>query len=205
MQEILPGVFHWTSFHEGIGEKVHSYLLTGNEAAFLIDPREPSEGLDWFLDHGPPAHAYLTNRHHFRHSDRFARAFNTVVWCHREGLHEFRQGEVVRPFEHGDELPGGLTALEVGALCPEETALFIPRHGGIVSLGDSLIRSGSELCFVPDAFMGDDPDGVKRGLRMSLGRLLLERDFRHLLLAHGKPIIQEGKEALRLYLSSWEA
>ncbi len=201
MREILPGVFHWTTFHEGIGEKVHSYLLTGNEAAFLIDPREPDEGLDWFLDHGPPAHAYLTNRHHFRHSDRFAKVFNTVVWCHRTGLHEFVKGEGVRPFEHGEDLPGGVSAVEIGVLCPEETALFIPRHGGIVALGDCVIRSQERLGFVPDPYLGEDPEGVKRGVRGSL-RKLLERDFRHLFFAHGEPLVEEGKAVLERFVGS---
>jgi hypothetical protein len=201
MREILPGVFHWSTFHEGIGEVVHSALLTGDEAAFLIDPREPVEGLDFFLDHGPPAHAYLTNRHHFRHSDRFARAFNTVVWCHREGLHEFLNGEIVRPFKHGDELQGRVNAVKIGALCPEETAFFIPRNGGLVALGDSIIRIGSELSFVPDAYMGADPEEVKRGLRESLERLL-ELDFSHLLLAHGEPIIDKGKDALDRFIEN---
>ncbi len=199
MREILPGVYHWTSFHEGIGEKVHSYLLTGYDAAFLIDPREPAQGMDWFLDHGPPAHAYLTNRHHYRHSDRFAKTFNTVVWCHRAGLHEFVKGEEVRPFEYGDDLPGGVSAIGVGVLCPEEAALYIPRNGGIIALGDALIRMDSKLAFVPDAYMGDEPEKVKRGLKESLERLL-DQNFSHLLLAHGEPVLGEGKTALQHFI-----
>src|SRR5574340_997701 len=98
MQEILPGVFHWISFHEGIQAYVHSYYVSAIEPAVLIDPRVPAQGLAWFEAHQPPQHAYLTNRHHYRHSDKFAERFGTQIWCHREGLHEFTRGEQVTPF-----------------------------------------------------------------------------------------------------------
>lgn len=205
MREILAGVFHWETFHEGIGQTVHSYLVTSVVSpSVLIDPREPREGLAWFREHGPPANAYLTNRHHYRHSDRFARAFATRIWCHREGLHEFRGGEEVTPFEHGDRLPGGVLALEIGALCPEETALFIPCHGGVIALGDALIREEGELTFVPDELMGERPAEVKQGLLKAF-EAILQRDFRHLLLAHGEPMVSgEGKESLAEFVRRWD-
>jgi hypothetical protein len=49
--------------------------------------------------------------------------------------------------------------------------------------------------------MGDDPDGVKAGLKRSYQRLL-QRDFDHLLLAHGWPWIGGGKQALRDFLEA---
>ena len=48
MDEIVPGVFHWTTIHERIGREVSSYYLAGPEGAVLIDPRVPDEGLAWF-------------------------------------------------------------------------------------------------------------------------------------------------------------
>lgn len=197
MEEILPGIYHWTTFHEGIGQPVHSYLLAGDAPAVLIDPRVPDEGLEWFSTL-PPSHAFLTNRHHYRHSGRFREAFGLTVRCHRAGLHEFVQGEEVVPFDHGDELPGGLLALPVGVLCPEETALYWPAEG-VIALGDAVIRDGKELGFVPDAYMGDDPAAVKAGLRDSLAQLL-ERDFDHLLFAHGEPWIGGARAGLRRFV-----
>jgi hypothetical protein len=200
MKEILPGVFHWTSFHEGIGEDVHSYYLAAIEPAILIDPRVPAEGTGWFSAHQEPRHIYLTNRHHYRHSGQFEEVFGARVWCHREGLHEFTRGELVNPFEHGDELPGGIQARRVGVLCLEETALYIPLHGGILAIGDAVIRYGVELGFVPDSFMGDDPEAVKRGLRQILAGFLQDRDFNHLLFAHGNPLIGDAPQALSRFL-----
>lgn len=199
MKEILPGVYHWTTFHEGIQAWVHSCYVAASDPAVLIDPRVPAEGLDWFAAHTPPAHAYLTNRHHYRHSGQFAERFGTRVWCHQDGLHEFTHGEKVQPFNHGVELPGGILALEVGALCPEETALHIPLAGGILAVGDAIIREDENLSFVPDMLMGDDPEAVKRGLRAAF-LAHLERDFDHMLFAHGKPWIGGAKAGLREFL-----
>lgn len=196
MEELVPHLFHWTAFHEDIGQDVDSYGVLGLGVAILIDPMVPPEGLDWFRRQARPEHIYLTNRLHYRKSDRFVEAFGASVWCHSAGLHEFGPGQRVRGFEHGDQLPGGILALKVGALCPEETALLIPVGAGALALGDAVIRANEHLEFVPDSLMGDNPSAVKRGLRAALAALL-KRRFEHLLLAHGRPFVQGGKEALR--------
>ncbi|ALC15693.1 hypothetical protein DSOUD_0907 [Desulfuromonas soudanensis] len=201
MEEIRPGIFHWTTFHEGIGQTVHSCFLSCAAPPALIDPRMPEEGLPWFKAHPTPANALLTNRHHYRHSGRFEEAFGLRVWCHREGLHEFTAGEKVHPFVHGDELPGGILALAVGVLCPEETALFFPGCGGVLAIGDAIIRQGDDLGFVPDALMGDDPEGVKKGLKIALTRLL-DREFDTLLLAHGRPWVGGARDGLCRFLQT---
>ncbi|MEZ4601196.1 MAG: hypothetical protein R2940_15510 [Syntrophotaleaceae bacterium] len=201
MKEILPGIFHWSNFHEGIGQRVHSCYLAGVTPPVLIDPRVPEEGLDWFQNRPKPEHIYLTNRLHYRHSDQFEKAFQARVWCHRAGMHHFGVGKKVHPFDFGQELPGGLIALEVASLCPEETALYSALSGGLLFIGDAIIREGDDLAFVPDELMGEAPEEVKRGLKKAfLGHL--KRDFNHLFFAHGKPWIGGAKEGLRQYLES---
>ncbi len=88
----------------------------------LIDPLVPQEGLGWFQDR-LPQQIVLTNRHHYRQSDRFVEEFGCVVRCSRPGLHEFEGGPDVEGFEFGEELAPGITAIEIGAICPDETAL----------------------------------------------------------------------------------
>jgi hypothetical protein len=202
MEELLPGVFHWTSFHEGIGEKVHSYYLSELQPAILIDPRLPAEGIAWFSDRQPPRHIYLTNRHHYRHSARFEQEFGLQVWCHRDGLHEFSRGERVAPFAHGEKLPGGIEARPVGVLCPEETALHIPLHGGMLAIGDAIVRYDEELSLVPDDLLGEDPHAVKQGLKRAFDALLQQADFQHLLFAHGQPWLGDAPAGLRRLLQS---
>lgn len=200
MKEILPGVFHWTTFHEGIQAYVHSYYVNCTDPAVLIDPRVPAQGLEWFAAHGLPQHIYLTNRHHYRHSTPLAARYGAQVWCHKDGLHEFTKGEKVKGFTHGKELPGGVLALKVGVLCPEETALYFPLNGGFLAIGDAIVRVRGKLGFVPDEYMGDDPKGVKHGLRKMFLKHIREREFDHLLFAHGAPWISDAKDGLRKFL-----
>jgi glyoxylase-like metal-dependent hydrolase (beta-lactamase superfamily II) len=86
----------------------------------------------------------------------------------------------------------------VGVICPEETALQIDLGEGLLSFADGLINHG-ELGFVSDWLLGDDPAGVKRGLRDSL-RALLDREFDSLLFAHGDPLLGGGKRVLQQFV-----
>jgi hypothetical protein len=193
VEEILPGVFDWTAFHEGIRSTVHSHYVAS--AAALIDPMLPEEGLDWFEGERRPERILLSNRHHYRHSDRFEERFGCPVLCHESGLHEFGEGQEVQGFSFGDEVAPGIVAREVAAICPDETALHIARSGAL-ALADGAIRdSQGSLAFVPDSYIGDDPEDVKRGLHASFRRLL-ELDFDSLLLAHGAPFAGDGRDAL---------
>jgi hypothetical protein len=198
MREILPGVFHWTAVHPRIGIEVSSYYLAPEKVA--IDPLVPGEGLRWFTR--GVDHVLLTNRLHYRHSARFARRFGCTVWCARSGVRDLAPNRKARPFRFGDVLPGRIDAIEIGALCPDEGALLIPRASGIVALADGAVRHrDGPLIFVPDECMGDDPAGVRAGLRRAYRRLLRRR-FDHLLLAHGNPWIGGGKDALRRFVEA---
>jgi hypothetical protein len=202
MKEILPGIFHWTTFHERIGATVHSYLIAATDPPVVIDPRVPPSGLRSIARLAVPHLILLTNRLHYRHSGHFARAFGAKIYAHRAGVQAFgHRRHRVNLFEHGAQLPGSIQALKVGSLCPEETAFYFKIHGGILSIGDAVIREGKRLSFVPDELMSDDPEGVKRGLKKAFAKIL-QRKFDHLLLAHGKPWIKGGKKALKNFFSA---
>ena len=197
MREIMPGIHHWSGIHPRIRQPVSSYFL--EEAQLLIDPLVPREGLEWFARR-PPQQIVLTNRHHYRQSDRFVAAFDCVVRCSEPGLHEFAGKREVEGFAFGEALAPGVTTVEVGAICPDETAVHIALGDGAIALADALVRPGDgPLLFVPDLLMGDDPAAVKRGLADSL-RALLELPFDSLLLAHGEPLVGGAKRALRRFL-----
>ena len=200
MREILPGIHHWTTFHEGIRQRVSSYYV--EPAGALIDPMVPEEGLEWFAGRERPQQALLTNRHHYRHSGRFAEAFGILVRASEPSMHEFADGRAVEPFAFGDEVAPGITAIEIDAICPDETALHIAVGDGAVALADGLIRPrGGPLSFVDDPLIGDDPPTVKAALRDAFGGLLV-RDFDTLLFAHGEPLVGGGKAALREFLQT---
>ena len=193
MNEIAPGILHWKAFHEGIGFDVSSYFV--ERGATLIDPMLPPAGVEAFRGREPEV-ILLTNRHHYRHSDRFVEAFGCPVRCHEAGLHEFEGGPDVEGFAFGDDVANGILALEVGVLTPEETVFHVDSGPRALSFGDALINEPDEgLGFVPDKYMGDDPEGIRAGLRDSFRRLLAH-DFDALLIAHGEPVPAGGKAAL---------
>lgn len=193
MDEIGPGVYHWKAPHPKIKIEVSSYYVA--DSGTLIDPMLPPEGPAWFRAGREPQRIVLTNRHHYRQSDEIRAEFGCPVLCHEAGLHEFDGGPEVEGFRFGERLAPRITALEMGAICPEETALHLELGQGMLSLADGLIHYGN-LAFVPDSLLGDDPEQVKRELRDSLRRLL-DHDFDAVLFAHGDPIVNGGREALR--------
>jgi hypothetical protein len=199
MKELSPGLWHWTARHAHINSKVSSYYLLPERV--IIDPMVPPAGIEWFKEHGAPEHALLTNRHHDRHAWRLREAFGCTVHCIRNGIEELEGRGPLQAFDFGSELPGGVVAYEVGVICPDETALHVPGYRAL-ACADGVIRSSGngDLAFVPDSLM-DNAEHTKEGLREAY-RWLLDLDFELLLLAHGDPVVQDGRGALRGFVTA---
>lgn len=201
MDELAPGLWHWTAFRDTIRRTVHSAY--DETSRTLIDPMLPDEGLAWFAEHGPPERIVLVNRHHLRHSARFAERFGCSVHCHEAGLWDLQdRGVRVEGFRFGEELAADVVAHRVAAICPEEAALHIAdeRHGGALAVADGVVRGDDgELAFVSDFLLGEDPEGVKRGLADAYAQLAETLLFDVLLLAHGDPWVGGAREALSAF------
>lgn len=200
MQEIAPGLWHWTARHPHINTEVSSYYLSDERVA--LDVLLPPEGIEWFSERvEPPEHVLLTNRHHDRDAWALQRAFGTAVYVVDSGMAELDGRGEVTPFAFGDELPGGIVAHEVGGICPDETALHIPAHDALAVADGVVTWPGTDgLTFVPDGLM-DDPEQTKQALRDAYRRLL-ELDFERLLLAHGSPVTSGGAQALAAFVGA---
>jgi hypothetical protein len=194
MEEVLPGLIHWSAFHEGIGQDVHSGFVLASGT--LIDPMEPPQGLEVVGALATPKRIVLSNRHHYRHSARYAEHFGCQVLCNEAGLHEFDERRPVAGFAFGDRLARDVRALELGSICAEETALSLELDGGALWFGDGVTRGREgSLAFMPDRLLGDDPEGVRAGLRERL-RSLTDEDFDTLLFAHAAPVCEGAKRML---------
>lgn len=195
MDELIEGLRHWTAHHAGIDGTVHSHAV----GSTLIDPMIPPDGVEALADLAPEQ-IVLTNRHHWRDAAELVERYGCRVRCHQAGLHEFADGRaVVDGFAWGDELAPGVEALRVGVLCDEETALHIALEGGVLLFADALINWDG-IGFVPDYLLGDDPEAIKRGIAERVAQLLDEREFEHLLFAHGDPVIGGGRAALERFV-----
>jgi hypothetical protein len=192
MEEVLDGVFHWKAVHPRIQIRVDSHFVSGSGTA--IDPLLPEEGIEWFEGRGLQR-VVLSNRHHLRHAPQIAERFGCPILCHESGLHEFEGGPQVSGFAFGDRLCDDIAALEMDAICPDDTVLRIEAGGGALLFADSLINYGG-VGFVPDNLIGDDPEGVKSKVRERCSELAGE-EFEHLLFAHGDPLLGGGREALK--------
>lgn len=197
MREIAPGIWHWTRKHEHIGVDVSSYYLAAERV--LLDPMMPDEGQAWFEEHGTPEHVLLTNRHHDRHAWQFHEAFGCPVHCVRNGLHELEGRGPVEAFDFGETLPGNAVAYEIGAICPDETALHFPHHRAL-AVADGVIHYGDELGFVPEQYI-ENPENTKPALREAYSGML-DLDFDILLVAHGQPVVGGAQDALRRFAES---
>jgi hypothetical protein len=194
MEEILPGVWHWTATHPSTGSEVSSYWV--RPAKSVIDALLPEEGIDAFSEE-PPDHVLLSNRHHLRHGEVIAVELGCTIHCSNPGLHEFDDGPDVFGFDFGKEVVPGIEAIEIGAICPDESALLI-RDARALAIADGVRHYDGQMDFFSDRLLGDDPEGVKDGLRRAYTGIL-DLDFDNLLFAHGDPIVGGGKDALRRF------
>ena len=200
LNEVIDGVFEWSAPHPRIGQIVHSAFLPAPDgsAGVAIDP----VGADWLsdalADAGGVGRIVLSNRHHRRACEDLVERFGAEVLAPASGMHEFGVGSPIHPYEWDEEVAPGVTAHEIGVICPDDGALHIARGPGALLIADSVIRWDGRLAFVPD-FLMDEPEQTKAGTLEAL-RPLLELEFEALLLAHGEPSPSGGREELRAFI-----
>jgi hypothetical protein len=192
MQELTPEIRHWTAVHPNIGWVVSSYWLPGLRV--LLDPLEvPAEVED-------VAEIVLSNRHHKRSAFEARERFGAVVRVPRSGMQDFSEDDAVEPYEFGEPFANGaITAYQVTELWPDDGALHIPSLDAL-AIADTVLNDGDGLAFMPEGCF-DDLAVERRSIREGLSRLADELDFQHLLLAHGNPLIGDGRAKLLEFAS----
>jgi hypothetical protein len=196
-REILPGLWHWRDRHPVIDAQVDSFWLPGEGIVF--DPLlPPGEGLARFESAGEraPHTIVCSNRHHARHTAEYVEAFGCRVLVPAAGRHEFEgRSYPIEPYEPGDELEGVARVVAIAALCPDDMALVLPGFDAVL-FADAVVRgAGEKIGFVPDSLM-EDPERDREKMLGELRRLLEEISFSNLLMAHGGPVLRDGRERL---------
>ena len=192
MREILPGIVTWPWFSERHGYDFNGWLVRAPGGNLCIDPVEMSDAvLDAVAAEGV-SRILLTNRNHFRASQRVKERTGAPIAVHPADAEFVRSKgvSVDAPLSPGERI-GPFTAVDASGKSPGEIALFWPERR-VLFVGDACVGKPPGSCaLLPDAVLDDKPR-----LIASLARLG-ELDFDALLLADGAPILSGGREAIR--------
>ncbi len=213
VDELAPGLWRWTALHpewrpsdaedgEGWGQEVGCVYLEGLDAIVLIDPQVPEgEERERFLAHldadvertGKPVAIVLTVAAHERSAPELAARYGAEVWAHEAEIERYG-ANADRPFPAGAILPGELVAMDAAF----EIVLWSPAHAALVA-GDILLGAeGGGVRVCPDSWLGPwSPADVREQLRP-----LLDLPVERILVAHGEPVLADGRAALAAALSA---
>ncbi|HXY17297.1 MAG TPA: MBL fold metallo-hydrolase [Gaiellaceae bacterium] len=212
--EIAPGLWRWSAPHpewkpssggpDGWERDVGCVYCEAGDTILLVDPLLPDEpnererfwrALDRDVERVGAPNVLLTCHWHVRSSeDVVGRYAGSRLWVSEAAAPELGDtaGRVTDVFRPGQELPGGAVALDAGAGAGE-VLYWLPSHGALVP-GDVLLGTvdgGLRVC--PDDWLdgGFTGDHVRRALRP-----LLELPIQRVLISHGEPVLERGREAL---------
>lgn len=202
VEKIAEGLWSWTGLHpewtpddggpEGWEQEVACVYYETPQAVVLIDPLIPPEDRERFLETldrdveraGRPVAILLTVYWHARSADELVERYGATLWAHPESAGK-RSFEVT-----ATSLPDGVEAPFTGRL--GEVVFWLPEHRALVT-GDVLLGAeGGGLRVCPPSWVGEERyprvlDSLRR---------LLELPVERVLVSHGRPVLQGGREAL---------
>jgi hypothetical protein len=221
MQKLTEGLWRWTArhpeWHPGeFGAEVASFAAKANgdkgATLLLIDPllpedeAEASEVLD-ILDGaiGKRVAILISIPYHVRSSEELWRRYRgdaeTTIHGHPAAAKRLKNRSAFSEIEPGAPLPGGVTAHSIGKPRRYEMPFHLPSHDALV-FGDAVAEHGGAL----RVWAADKVDAkVERFYRERFNPTLeplLELSFDAVLVTHGKPVMEGGKQALKKALSA---
>jgi hypothetical protein len=183
VQRIAEGLWHWTARHPEWEPNAEpdspadwpaevgcvAYETAGSVA--LIDPL--------VLEDWAPLDEVVAGRTVF--------VLTTIGW------HRRSSDEAVARYSASTAVPSGVEAIEL----PEagETIFWLPEPRALVP-GDRIIGAGGALSVCPESWLRYLPSGIGLAeLRKQL-RPLLDLPVERVLVSHGKPVLERGRDAL---------
>jgi glyoxylase-like metal-dependent hydrolase (beta-lactamase superfamily II) len=192
LQEVVPGVFHWSVANRRIGGMTSASHAVRSESggSVFIDPvRLEDDRLETLA---PVEAIVLTAATHQRAAWRYRTQFGATVY-----LPAGSRMTDEDPDEHygaGDTLPAGLEAVHTPG--PEEPHYaLLKRESRVLFCPDLVMVENGDLVFVPGEYH-EDPKETRRSVER-----LLDLPFDVLCLDHGPPFLDDPKESLRQLLA----
>lgn len=198
VQELRPGLWRWTAEHpewghaEHWGPDVGSVYAELPDAIVLVDPLVPAdeearfwESLDRDVEQsGNPVHVLLTVHWHERSVETVLERYGAMLWRS----------------EAKGELPRGVEAIVVEGADWAEAAFFLEPHRALV-VGDLLIGSDGGIELPVKWFPVAEQDWARTELKADLRTRLLDLPIELVLVSHGEPVLEHGREALERALA----
>lgn len=187
-EEVVPGLWTWSISNSAIGGHTStSQALLTREGCVLIDAVRLDDKALAGLPR--PMTILLTARCHQRSAWRYRRQFGAEVWLPEDA--GAADEAPSRTYVDGQRLPGGLRAIRTpGPEWPHYSFLY-EGDPGIVFCPDLISSSEAGVRFIDPAFH-EDPAATRASVAH-----LLELPFEVLCLAHGSPVTDDPKGALR--------
>jgi glyoxylase-like metal-dependent hydrolase (beta-lactamase superfamily II) len=205
-EELVPGLHRWEAFHPSWGKVVACVALVAEDGLVLVDPLAPPDVREarrfWkALDARAASdlgrtHVVLTLHYHLRSAPDVAARYGAPLWVPAGSEHRVREARVDNVFAPGDDLPGGLRALDSGR--SGEVVLWSPRHGAAIT-GDVVlggVRRPLRVC--PASWL---PPGVTRGDVARALAPLHELPIAIVVPLHGPPVRESARAALAAALA----
>jgi len=194
VEVVTDGVWCWQIHNSGIGGAISSsHAVAAGGGCVLVDPVRLAD--DALASLPPPTAIALDATTHQRASWRYRGQFGIEVWL----ADDARAGdeEPDRRYAEGDTLPGGLLAIRTPGPEWPHYSFLLERDPGVLFCSDLISNDGGGgLAFVPPEYH-DDPAETRHSVER-----LLDLPFSILCLAHGAPITDDPKGALRQLLDS---
>jgi hypothetical protein len=191
-EEVAPGLWSWSIHNSNIGGHVSSsQALLTREGCVLVDPVRLDDAALGALPR--PTAILLTARCHQRAAWRYRRELGAPVWLPEDATAADEEPD--RTYADGQTLPGGLRAFRTPGPEWPHYSFYYEADPGIVFCSD--LVSGDEtggLHFIDPAYH-EDPVATRTSVEQ-----LLDRPFGILCLAHGAPLVDDPKAALRAVL-----
>ena len=193
--ELGRGLFRWTALHPDAdpnarpgspadwGPEVGSVAYAADDALVLIDPLVPEDrpGLRRELDGLVRSHGRRV-------------AILTTLQFHRRSRGELAERYGASTSRAKATLPAGVETVQIRGA--GETMVWLPEHRALIP-GDRLLgddAGGLRLC--PDSWLRYLPSGMRRAELREALRPLLDLPVELVLVSHGEPVLENGREAV---------
>jgi hypothetical protein len=202
VRDVTDGLWLWRQPHPAWREgndwepEVSSFVVESRGVTIALDPLAPppTERHVWDrLAARPPAIVVVLKPDHVRDVDLFVRWYGARA----HGPSLFWRDDIpqteLEPVGPGDELPGGLLALDDGRN-RLETPVYLPEQRALV-FADGMTAPGGVLR------VWDSPGHDSRVLPML--RQMLDLPFEHVLVSHGEPVHSRADFEAALEREPW--